>query len=101
MRRIKEIQKKCKEKERAQEHSQPKPVKALWKSQKYENVESKVKAKLQVGIYGGALELSRLGLWLSHEGRWDNGDRGVLEPAGSGGISVLKHRGQMWQWGCE
>ncbi|KFR09920.1 Enkurin domain-containing protein 1, partial [Opisthocomus hoazin] len=45
--RIKEIQKKCREKERAQEHSQPKPVKALWKSQKYENVESKVKAKLQ------------------------------------------------------
>ncbi|XP_010002673.1 PREDICTED: enkurin domain-containing protein 1 [Chaetura pelagica] len=47
VRRIKEIQKKCKEKERAQEHSQPRPVKALWKSQKYENVESKVKAKLQ------------------------------------------------------
>ncbi|NXI37399.1 ENKD1 protein, partial [Galbula dea] len=46
-RRIKEIQKKCKEKEQAQEHSQPRPVKALWKSQKYENVESKVKAKLQ------------------------------------------------------
>lgn len=51
VRRIKEIQKKCKEKERAQEHSQPKPVKALWKSQKYENVESKVKAKLQVGTH--------------------------------------------------
>ncbi|XP_054055662.1 enkurin domain-containing protein 1 isoform X3 [Rissa tridactyla] len=47
VRRIKEIQKKCKEKERAQARSQPKPVKALWKSQKYENVESKVKAKLQ------------------------------------------------------
>ncbi|XP_071423298.1 enkurin domain-containing protein 1 [Pithys albifrons albifrons] len=47
VRRIKEIQKRCKEKERAQELSQPKPVKALWKSQKYENVESKVKAKLQ------------------------------------------------------
>ncbi|NWY64741.1 ENKD1 protein, partial [Erithacus rubecula] len=47
VRRIKEIQKKCKEKERAQERSQPKPVKALWKSQKYQNVESKVKAKLQ------------------------------------------------------
>ncbi|KFV79919.1 Enkurin domain-containing protein 1, partial [Struthio camelus australis] len=45
--RIKEIQKKCKEKERAREHTQPKPVKALWKSQKYDNVESKVKAKLQ------------------------------------------------------
>ncbi|NWX91355.1 ENKD1 protein, partial [Nothoprocta pentlandii] len=49
VRRIKEIQKKCKEKERAREHSQPKPVKALWKSQKYDNVESKVKAKLQEG----------------------------------------------------
>ncbi|NXL54205.1 ENKD1 protein, partial [Podilymbus podiceps] len=47
VRRIKEIQKKCKEKEQALEHSQPKPVKALWKSQKYKNVESKVKAKLQ------------------------------------------------------
>ncbi|XP_052542028.1 enkurin domain-containing protein 1 isoform X2 [Tympanuchus pallidicinctus] len=47
VRRIKEIQKKCKERERAQERSQPKPVKALWKSQKYENVESKVKARLQ------------------------------------------------------
>ncbi|NXY49954.1 ENKD1 protein, partial [Ceuthmochares aereus] len=47
VRRIKEIQKKCKEKERARELSQPKPMKALWKSQKYENVESKVKAKLQ------------------------------------------------------
>ncbi|XP_025920020.1 enkurin domain-containing protein 1 isoform X2 [Apteryx rowi] len=47
VRRIKEIQKKCKEKEQAREHSQPKPVKALWKSQKYDNVESKVKAKLQ------------------------------------------------------
>ncbi|XP_075366392.1 enkurin domain-containing protein 1 isoform X2 [Mycteria americana] len=41
VRRIKEIQKKCKEKEQAQEHSQPKPVKALWKSQIYKNVESK------------------------------------------------------------
>ncbi|KFQ54289.1 Enkurin domain-containing protein 1, partial [Nestor notabilis] len=47
VRRIKEIQKKYKEKEQAQEHSKPKPVKALWKSQKYKNVESKVKAKLQ------------------------------------------------------
>lgn len=52
VRRIKEIQKKCKERERAQERSQPKPVKALWKSQKYENVESKVKARLQVGSQG-------------------------------------------------
>uniref|UniRef100_A0A8C0JFJ6 Enkurin domain containing 1 n=1 Tax=Chelonoidis abingdonii TaxID=106734 RepID=A0A8C0JFJ6_CHEAB len=47
VRRMREIQRKCKEKELVREHSQPKPMKALWKSQKYENVESKVKAKLQ------------------------------------------------------
>ncbi|KYO36987.1 enkurin domain-containing protein 1 isoform B [Alligator mississippiensis] len=47
VRRIREIQKKCKEKELAREHSRPQPVKALWKSQKYENVGSKVKAKIQ------------------------------------------------------
>ncbi|XP_062997298.1 enkurin domain-containing protein 1 [Elgaria multicarinata webbii] len=47
LRRMREIQRKCREKEQARELSQPKPVKALWKSQKYENVESKVKAKLQ------------------------------------------------------
>ncbi|XP_030313907.1 enkurin domain-containing protein 1 isoform X2 [Calypte anna] len=58
VKRIKEIQKKCKEKERAQMHSQPKPVKALWKSQKYENVESKVKAKLQVKVLQDASDLS-------------------------------------------
>lgn len=48
LRRLKEIQRKCREKEQAQELSQPKPVKALWKSPKYENVESKVKTRLQV-----------------------------------------------------
>ncbi|XP_026574891.1 enkurin domain-containing protein 1-like [Pseudonaja textilis] len=47
LRRMREIQRKCREKEQARQLSQPKPVKALWKSQKYENVESKVKAKLQ------------------------------------------------------
>nr|XP_028595585.1 enkurin domain-containing protein 1 [Podarcis muralis]XP_028595586.1 enkurin domain-containing protein 1 [Podarcis muralis] len=47
LRRMREIQRKCREKEQARELSQPKPVKALWKSQKYESVESKVKAKLQ------------------------------------------------------
>ncbi|XP_065519263.1 enkurin domain-containing protein 1 isoform X2 [Lathamus discolor] len=56
VRRIKEIQKKYKEKERAQEHSKPKPVKALWKSQKYENVESKVKAKLQMQVEGRSID---------------------------------------------
>lgn len=50
LRRMREIQRRCREKEQAQELSRPKPVKALWKSQKYENVESKVKAKLQVQV---------------------------------------------------
>ncbi|XP_064016698.1 enkurin domain-containing protein 1 isoform X2 [Pogoniulus pusillus] len=47
LRRIKEIQRQCKEKEQAREQSQPRPVRALWKSQRYQQVESKVKAKLQ------------------------------------------------------
>ncbi|NXX46596.1 ENKD1 protein, partial [Tricholaema leucomelas] len=47
LRRIKEIQRQCKEKEQAREQNQPRPVKALWKSQRYQKVESKVKAKLQ------------------------------------------------------
>ncbi|XP_075710943.1 enkurin domain-containing protein 1 [Rhinoderma darwinii] len=42
--RMREIQKRCREKEKVQ--GAPKPVKALWKSSKYELVESKVKAKL-------------------------------------------------------
>ncbi|KAM8947099.1 enkurin domain-containing protein 1 isoform 1-T1 [Pelodytes ibericus] len=45
--RLREIQKKCREKELEKEHCGPKPVKALWKSNKYENVESKVKGKLE------------------------------------------------------
>lgn len=47
VRRMKEIQKRFREKEIDREQGAPKPVKALWKSSKYENVESKVKAKLQ------------------------------------------------------
>ncbi|XP_005998647.1 enkurin domain-containing protein 1 [Latimeria chalumnae] len=47
VRRMREIQKKCKEKELEREHNRPMPVKALWKSQKYECVESKVMTKLQ------------------------------------------------------
>ncbi|XP_054253181.1 enkurin domain-containing protein 1 isoform X2 [Indicator indicator] len=46
-RRLKEIQRQCKEKQRAQGQGQPTPVRALWRSQRYEKVESKVKAKLQ------------------------------------------------------
>ncbi|XP_060644374.2 enkurin domain-containing protein 1 [Anolis sagrei] len=49
LKRMREIQKKYREKEQARELNQHKPVKALWKSQKYENVESKVKMKLQEG----------------------------------------------------
>uniref|UniRef100_H9G4Z0 Enkurin domain-containing protein n=1 Tax=Anolis carolinensis TaxID=28377 RepID=H9G4Z0_ANOCA len=49
LKRMREIQKKYREKEQARELNQRKPVKALWKSQKYENVESKVKIKLQEG----------------------------------------------------
>ncbi|NXF88305.1 ENKD1 protein, partial [Eubucco bourcierii] len=47
LKRIKEIQRQCKEKEQAREQNQPRPVKALWKSQTYEKVESKVKARLE------------------------------------------------------
>ncbi|XP_044147142.1 enkurin domain-containing protein 1 [Bufo gargarizans] len=45
--RMREIQKRCKEKEMEKVQGAPKPIKALWKSPKYEQVESKVKAKLQ------------------------------------------------------
>uniref|UniRef100_A0A8C5MXN9 Enkurin domain-containing protein n=2 Tax=Leptobrachium leishanense TaxID=445787 RepID=A0A8C5MXN9_9ANUR len=47
VRRLREIQKKCKEKELENNLLGPQPVKALWKSNKYENVESKVKMQLQ------------------------------------------------------
>ncbi|XP_072272194.1 enkurin domain-containing protein 1 [Pyxicephalus adspersus] len=47
VRRMREIQKRFREKEIDREQGAPKPVRALWKSTKYENVESKVKVKLQ------------------------------------------------------
>ncbi|XP_062911418.1 enkurin domain-containing protein 1 [Mobula hypostoma] len=47
VRRMREIQKKCREKDQQREQNGPKPVKALWKSQKYESVPSKVMARLQ------------------------------------------------------
>ncbi|XP_041065817.1 enkurin domain-containing protein 1 isoform X2 [Carcharodon carcharias] len=47
VRRMREIQKKCREKDQERELSGPKPVKALWKSQKYESIPSKVMAQLQ------------------------------------------------------
>ncbi|XP_018417995.1 PREDICTED: enkurin domain-containing protein 1 [Nanorana parkeri] len=47
VRRMREIQKRFREKEIDREQVAPKPIKALWKSSKYETVESKVIAKLQ------------------------------------------------------
>ncbi|XP_043938909.1 enkurin domain-containing protein 1 [Protopterus annectens] len=47
VRRMREIQKKCREREQELELGKPQPIKALWKSQKYENVPSKVMAQLQ------------------------------------------------------
>lgn len=47
LRRIREIQKRFREQERSREHGQPRPLKALWRSPKYDKVESRVKAQLQ------------------------------------------------------
>ncbi|KAM9192362.1 enkurin domain-containing protein 1 isoform 3-T4 [Dugong dugon] len=47
LRRIKEIQRRFWEQERSREQCQPRPLKALWRSPKYDKVESRVKAQLQ------------------------------------------------------
>ncbi|XP_036607326.1 enkurin domain-containing protein 1 isoform X2 [Trichosurus vulpecula] len=47
VRRIREIQKRCQEQERGQDYSRPQPLKALWRSPKYDKVESRLKVKLQ------------------------------------------------------
>uniref|UniRef100_A0A8C4X292 Enkurin domain containing 1 n=1 Tax=Erpetoichthys calabaricus TaxID=27687 RepID=A0A8C4X292_ERPCA len=47
VRRMREIQRRCREREMEREETGPKPIKALWKSQKYEGVQSKVMAQLQ------------------------------------------------------
>ncbi|XP_044516516.1 enkurin domain-containing protein 1-like [Gracilinanus agilis] len=47
VRRIREIQKRCQEQERGRDHGRPKPLKALWRSPKYDKVESRLKVKLQ------------------------------------------------------
>ncbi|KAF6287982.1 enkurin domain containing 1 [Rhinolophus ferrumequinum] len=47
LRRIKEIQKRFREQERSREQGQSRPLKALWRSPKYDKVESRVKAQLQ------------------------------------------------------
>ncbi|XP_029295897.1 enkurin domain-containing protein 1 [Cottoperca gobio] len=48
VRRLREIQRRCKEQESERAQSRPVPVKALWTSSKYENVPSKVMVQLQV-----------------------------------------------------
>ncbi|XP_029960822.1 enkurin domain-containing protein 1 [Salarias fasciatus] len=48
VRRLREIQKRCKEQEAKRAQSHPEPVKALWTSSKYQNVPSRVMAQLQV-----------------------------------------------------
>ncbi|XP_076988866.1 enkurin domain-containing protein 1 [Tamandua tetradactyla] len=47
LRRIREIQRRFREQERSREQGQPRPLKALWHSPKYDKVESRVKAQLQ------------------------------------------------------
>ncbi|XP_029366308.1 enkurin domain-containing protein 1 [Echeneis naucrates] len=48
VRRLREVQRRCKEQEVERAQSRPVPVKALWTSSKYENVPSRVMAQLQV-----------------------------------------------------
>ncbi|AWP07417.1 putative enkurin domain-containing protein 1 [Scophthalmus maximus] len=48
VRRLREIQRRCKEQEAERAESRAAPVKALWTSSKYENVPSRVTAQLQV-----------------------------------------------------
>lgn len=48
VRRLREIQRRCKEQEAQREHSRPVPVKALWSSPKYQDIPSRVMAQLQV-----------------------------------------------------
>ncbi|XP_051279000.1 enkurin domain-containing protein 1 [Dicentrarchus labrax] len=48
VRRLREIQRRCKEHEAERAQSRPVPVKALWTSSKYQNVPSRVMVQLQV-----------------------------------------------------
>ncbi|KAM6930552.1 enkurin domain-containing protein 1 [Xenentodon cancila] len=47
IRRLREIQKRCKEQEAERAHSRPVPVKALWNSPQYQSVTSRVMAQLE------------------------------------------------------
>ncbi|KAM4745686.1 enkurin domain-containing protein 1 [Anableps anableps] len=48
VRRLREIQRRCKEQEAERTQNRPVPVKALWTSSKYQNVPSRVMAQLEV-----------------------------------------------------
>ncbi|GLD54226.1 enkurin domain-containing protein 1 [Lates japonicus] len=48
VRRLREIQRRCKEQEAERVNSRPVPLKALWTSSKYDNVPSRVMAQLQI-----------------------------------------------------
>lgn len=50
LKRIREIQRRFQDQERSREQGQPKPLKALWRSPKYDNVESRVKARMKVSV---------------------------------------------------
>lgn len=47
VRRLKEIQKRCKEQEAEKAQARPVPVKALWTAPKYQHVSSRVLAQLE------------------------------------------------------
>ncbi|CAH7068890.1 Enkd1 [Phodopus roborovskii] len=47
LKRIRDIQRRFQDQERSREQGQPKPLKALWRSPKYDNVESRVKARMK------------------------------------------------------
>lgn len=49
-RRLREIQRRCKEQEAERAQSRPVPVKALWTSSKFQDVPSKVMVQLQVRV---------------------------------------------------
>ena len=48
VRRLREIQRRCREQEVQRQQARPVPVKALWSSPKYQDVPSRVMAQLQV-----------------------------------------------------
>lgn len=48
IRRLREIQKRCKEQEAERAQNRPVPVKALWTSSKYQNTPSRVMTQLEV-----------------------------------------------------